>query len=82
MKKTGMLIITLSVLTAFFAGVYPQTEPGIQPSRKIDPYKHYWGDLDGFFNRQSEATLDLVEQALLRFPPALPESLERKLALL
>jgi len=83
MKKTRMLVITLSALAIFFAGAYPPTETGIQSSsRQIDPYKHYWGDLDGFYNRQAEATLDLLEKTLLRFPPALPEALERQMALL
>ena len=82
MKKASILVITLSALMVFLAGVYPPTETGIQSSRKIDPLKHYWSDLDGFFNRQAEATLDLVEKVLLRFPPALPEPLERRMVLL
>lgn len=50
--------------------------------RAIDPLKNYWGDLDGFYNRQAQASLDLVEEALVRHPPRIPEPSERKMALL
>jgi L-ascorbate metabolism protein UlaG (beta-lactamase superfamily) len=82
MKKTGVLIFTLCALIGVSAGSGPQTGPLTHPARTIDPRKHYWGDLDGFFNRQAESSLDLVEEALVRFPPALPEPLERRMILL
>ena len=82
MKNACVLIVLLLVLIAFSNGTGPQTGSVTQPLRRIDPLKHYWGDLDGFFNRQAESTLDLVEEGLLRFPPALPEPLERRMALL
>jgi len=48
----------------------------------IDPLKNYWGDINGFLDRQSQVSLNLIEQHLQSFPPALPEPLERKMALL
>lgn len=50
--------------------------------RTIDPLKNYWGDLPGFYNRQAQASLDLVTEALNKYPPQIPEPLERRLALL
>lgn len=51
-------------------------------SRNVDPLKTYWGDVDGFLDRQSQAALDVVQELLLRFPPALDEPLERQAAML
>ena len=50
--------------------------------RGIDPLKNYWGDLDGFFDRQAQASLDLLDEILVKYPPGSPERSERKLALL
>ena len=38
--------------------------------RTIDPLKNYWGDLPGFYNRQAQASLDLVSEALCLFGEA------------
>jgi len=43
---------------------------------------HWWGDIDGFYNQQHKVTLDLVNQSLVKYPPALQEPLERKMAML
>ncbi|MCP4708573.1 MAG: MBL fold metallo-hydrolase [Planctomycetes bacterium] len=51
-------------------------------SRTVDPLKNYWGDLPGFHNRQAQAGLDLVNEILVKYPPQIPEPLERRLALL
>jgi L-ascorbate metabolism protein UlaG (beta-lactamase superfamily) len=82
MKNSRVFISAFLAFQGFSGGVYSQTESGIESSRRIDPLKNYWGDLDGFFNRQAEATLALVEEALVRFPPVLPEPLERRMVLL
>ncbi|MFC1739064.1 MBL fold metallo-hydrolase [Planctomycetota bacterium] len=52
------------------------------PPRTIDPLKNYWEDLPGFYNRQAQASLDLVSEALEKYLPQIPEPLERRLALL
>jgi len=49
---------------------------------QVDPLKDYWDDVDGFLDRQSQVSLNLVEQNLQSFPPALPEPSERRMALL
>ncbi len=46
----------------------------------IDPARTYWGDLDAFFERQSEVALELAGDVLMRFPPRLPEPDLRPLA--
>ncbi len=51
-------------------------------TREVDPNRNYWGDLDAFYNRQAEVSLEAVEEALIRFPPRIPESLVRRMALL
>ena len=38
--------------------------------RTIEPLKNYWGDLPGFYNRQAQASLDLVSEALCLFGEA------------
>ncbi len=43
---------------------------------------NWWCDIDGFINQQDKVTLDLVEQALVKYPPSLKEPLERKMAML
>jgi len=43
---------------------------------------HWWGDIDGFINQQDKITLDIVVQALTKYPPSIAEPLERKMAML
>ena len=50
--------------------------------RTIDPLRNFWGDLPGFYNRQAQASLDMVNEALEKYPPQIPEPIERRLALL
>ena len=51
-------------------------------SRNIDPMQTYWGDIDGFLNRQAQASLDVVQELLRQFPPSLDETLERQAAMM
>lgn len=51
-------------------------------SRHIDPLQTYWGDLDQFLNRQSQASLDVVQELLKQFPPSIDEPLERQAAMM
>ncbi len=62
----------------------PQAVKNLSASYKIQQPKQsdYWGDVDGFYNRQHEVTLDLVNELIKRFPPAIPEPIERHSALL
>lgn len=53
-------------------------QEGIPPQDRLD----WWGDIDGFYNQQAYASLELVEAALAKYPPQLPEPLERKMAML
>ena len=68
--KKGVLLAALIGITA------PATAPNAQEVR------NYWGDVDAFFDRQYEATLSLVQESLIRFPPQLPEPLVRRMAML
>lgn len=53
-------------------------QPEVPPEDRLD----WWGDIPGYYNQQAAATLDLVNQALAKYPPQLPEPLERKMAML
>ncbi|MHC4739135.1 MAG: MBL fold metallo-hydrolase [Planctomycetota bacterium] len=55
--------------------------PKAGPQSRVDPLKNYWGDLVGFYNRQAQASLDLVNEMLLNNRPQLPEPRIRRLAL-
>ncbi|MBT5708770.1 MBL fold metallo-hydrolase [bacterium] len=50
-----------------------------------DPEVHdrfdWWGDVDGFLGAQARRTLDLADQAFVKYPPQFPEPIERKMAL-
>jgi len=72
MKLAGFLITALTVMALH----HPCS------AQQIDPLRNYWGDVDAFMNRQAEVTLGLVEEALGRFPPQLPEPYIRRLAML
>ena len=51
-------------------------------SRNIDPLQTYWGDIDQFLDRQSQAALDIVQELLKQFPPSVDEPLERQAAMM
>jgi L-ascorbate metabolism protein UlaG (beta-lactamase superfamily) len=51
-------------------------------SRDIDPLQTYWGDIDQFLDRQSQAALDVVQKLLKQFPPSVDEPLERQAAMM
>lgn len=78
-KVTVLSIIVLSFL---LCGRESYSQFRNFQGEKTQPVKHYWGDVDGFLNRQAEVTLELVKVALDRFPPAVPEPFERRMALL
>jgi len=80
MNKARVLHVILLSFVLYSAESYPQT--GALPEGNAPLVKHYWGDVDGFLNRQAEVTLELVRMALVGFPPAFPEPLERRMALL
>ncbi len=56
-----------------------------ESAKLYDPEKHdrfdWWGDVDGFLEAQSRRTLDLANQAFAKYPPQVPEPMERKMAL-
>jgi len=80
-QQSGMfLLVTTLILSAataaFTAPPSPQT--ATQPAQRLD----WWGDTDGFLNRQTQETLNLVSQVLALYPPRLRESLPRCSALM
>lgn len=72
MKNISLLVLILLTITTQILG---QTIPD---NEKLD----WWGDIDGFINQQDKITLDLVEEALTKYPPALIEPTERRMAML
>ncbi len=79
-------LVYLSLISTFFCfGCFPAPVKAAgewNRPRTLGPPKHYWGDIDGFLNRQWQAVLDVSGEALNRFPPQLPEPIERRMALL
>ena len=71
LKKILKHIIAISILTVT---VYGQDA--------VDLKENYWGDINGFLDRQARVSLDLVSHTLKTTPPQLPEPLSRKKALL
>ena len=53
-----------------------------QASTEGDAKTDWWDDVDGFLNQQHREMLSTVEDALAKYPPALAEPLERKMAFL
>jgi len=47
---------------------------------KPDERPDYWGDVEGYYEKQAEVALGLVEAALEAHPPAVPETPERRMA--
>lgn len=85
MRRAPVLAaITLCVFCASLSVLFGQSgnSATTQSPQGVDPLRDYWGNIDGFLDRQAEVTLDLVRQALVRFPPQLPEPLLRRMALL
>lgn len=58
--------------------VYTYTDPRLNESQPMN----YWDRPESLLNRQAQAILDLVNEVLKRFPPQLPEPIERRMALL
>jgi len=73
MKKIFMVTKVLLVHLCLLA----QNQETIDPDKKTD----WWDDIDGFMNQQAKITLGLVNDALKINPPAIQESLMRKMAL-
>ncbi len=71
MKK--IVLLSLILLIAGGISIAQNTN-----DEKLD----WWGDIDGFINQQDKITLDLVEEALAKYPPSLAEPLERRMAML
>lgn len=76
-RLTGIAVLSLSLLTIPTFGEESST-------RLYDPEVHdrfdWWGDVDGFLDAQGRRALDLADQMLSKYPPQLPEPLERKMA--
>ena len=66
----------ITVLLVHFC-LLAQNQDTIDPDKKTD----WWDDIDGFMNQQAKITLGLVNEALNIDPPAIQESLMRKMAL-
>ena len=69
-------IFALIVLLGAFSFLAPAQVSN--PDKKLD----WWGDVDGFYNQQHKVTLQLVDEALCKYPPSLEEPMERKMAML
>lgn len=74
MKKTVFLIIFLTLQVCLSA----QNQQITDADKKTD----WWGNVDGYINQQDKVSLELVNNALKKYPPSLKEKEERKMALL
>lgn len=74
MKKISL--IAFAILIHLY--LYAQNHEISDPSKKTD----WWGDVDGYLNQQARVSLDMVNRVLKQHPPALEQTLERKMALL
>jgi len=83
---TVFLLLTLSVCITGTLSAQSGIQSRIQASQTIEPQfterMDWWGDIDGFLNQQAQVILELTNEALDRFPPQLPEPIERRMALL
>ncbi len=70
-KSIVLILLSVIFLTAM-------AQKAIPPEEKLD----WWGDIDGYYNQQAFASLALVDEALKKYHPQLPEPLERKMAML
>jgi len=83
MKKFNRFIVcTLCILSFQYTSHGQEYITSPVKQDQVDPLKDYWDDVNGFLDRQSQVSLNLVEQTLQSFPPALPEPSERKMAML
>lgn len=72
MKKNILIILVLLIASS---NVIAQINGN---DEKLD----WWGDIDGFINQQDKITLNMVDEALAKYPPSLNEPLERRMAML
>lgn len=75
MKKIMTLLLFYFITCSII--IYAQDSESVDPARKTD----WWGDIDGFLNRQAEVTLEIADKALNCYPPDLEMPLIRKMAL-
>lgn len=73
-----MKTLSLITLLVFALNVSGQIASPALRSEKTD----WWGDIEGFLNRQSELSLGMASEALKTFPPSIEENLTRKMALM
>ena len=79
-----VLILSVCIIVSLYAqsgsqrdSQAPQiTEPLL--TERMD----WWGDIEGFLDQQAHDILELTNEALTRFPPQLPEPIERRMVLL
>jgi len=71
MKKIILSVFLVVIVKSIATGQNTDNE-------KLD----WWGDVDGFINQQDKITLDLVEEAMSKYPPSLEEPFERRMAML
>ena len=71
-------IYLAAFIISFHCNLIGQNQVKSLPEVKTD----YWGDIDGYINRQDNETLKLVEDAIKNNPPSLEMGLTRKMALL
>ncbi len=72
------ILISLLLLTSILSVIIRPCQAQELKKEKL----HWWGDIDGFLNKQHEASLELVNKALSKFPPTIDEPLERRMAML
>jgi len=75
-------VLSIVLLSFWLLGFESYSGSENSQQKSAAPVQHYWGDVDGFLDRQAEVTLDLVRTALERFRPGFPEPIERRMALL
>ena len=71
-------ILNLLFLLLFSTAGMVSAQNVLQTDERLD----WWGDIDGYLNKQAEVMLDQTNKVLAKYPPQLPEPLERRLALL
>ena len=72
MKKFAILILLIPFIS-FLA---------VAQESAADEKLQWWGDIDGFYNQQHKVTLQIVDEALGKYPPTLEEPLERRMTML
>lgn len=74
MKKRWLILIALLIQISVSAQN--------QVQNAIETKTDWWGDMDGYLNQQANFSLGLANEALLKNPPSLKETNQRKMALL